>query len=142
MGLFDTSAANLSTELGFVVILPRFQRTHVLSNAAGLLLHFALDTPTAGGLGLRRVTWKANPHNDRSLRAAERLGFRKEGILRWERVLPEWKTEAMGAIPVPPREGDSKPNCPGTDTAVLSLCWPDWEGGAREAVDALMQRIR
>ncbi|KAJ6516902.1 acyl-CoA N-acyltransferase [Mycena vitilis] len=138
IGLLDTSTANLSSEIGFVLTLPQFQRTHVTTNAAGLLLHWTLDGPTEGGLGLRRVAWKANANNARSVRAAERLGFRREALLRWDRVLPEWKKESGNGGSV--RAGDSKPGCVGRDTVVLSLCWDDWESGARESVNMLMQR--
>ncbi|KAJ7040923.1 acyl-CoA N-acyltransferase [Mycena alexandri] len=138
IGLLDTSAANLSTEIGFVITLPRFQRTHVTSNAAGLLLRWALELPAEGGLGLRRVAWKANAHNTRSVRAAERLGFRKEAVLRWDRVLPAWKTDSGNGVGT--RTGDSKAECAGRDTVVLSLCWDDWEAGARESVNSIIQR--
>ncbi|KAJ7687697.1 acyl-CoA N-acyltransferase [Mycena rosella] len=138
IGLLDTSPAHLSTELGFVITLPRFQRTHVTSGATGLLLRWALDALAAGGLGLRRVAWKANTLNVSSVRAAERMGFRQEGVLRWERALPAWKTEAGNGGGM--REGDTLPNCVGRDTVLLSLCWDDWEGGARESVNAIMQR--
>ncbi|KAJ7097528.1 acyl-CoA N-acyltransferase [Mycena epipterygia] len=138
IGLLETSVAHLNTEIGFVITLPRFQRTHVTSSAAGLLLHFALDLPAAGGLGLRRVAWKANAHNANSIRAAERMGFRKEGVLRWERVLPADRTEGGNGVDL--RAGDSRPGCLGRDTILLSLCWDDWEGGARDSVNAIMQR--
>ncbi|KAJ7444607.1 acyl-CoA N-acyltransferase [Mycena galericulata] len=138
IGLINTDAANLCTEVGFIITLPRFQRTHVTSNAAGLLLRWVLDAPAAGGLGLRRVAWMANTQNVGSVRAAERLGFRREGVLRWDRVLPEWKAAAGNGGTI--RGGDSKPNCVGADSVVLGLCWDDWEGGAREAVDAIMRR--
>lgn len=133
IGLLDTSPVNLSTEIGFVITLPAFQRTHVTSSAAGLLLRFALDE-----LRLRRVVWKANSLNVASVRTAERMGFRKEGVLRWDRVLAAGKTE--GGNGGGERERDPKPGCLGRDTVLLSLCWDDWEAGAREAVDAIMQR--
>ncbi|KAJ6564631.1 acyl-CoA N-acyltransferase [Mycena capillaripes] len=138
IGLLDTSATNLSTEIGFVITLPRFQRTHITGNAAGLLLHWTLDAPAEGGLGLRRVAWKANTQNARSVRAAERLGFRREGVLKWDRVLPEWKAE--GGNGGGARDGDPKPGCLGRDTMLLSLCWDDWESGARESLNEIMQR--
>jgi RimJ/RimL family protein N-acetyltransferase len=138
IGLLDTSTANLSTEIGFVITFPRFQRTHVTANAAGLLLHWTLDSPAEGGLGLRRVAWKANSLNTRSVRAAERLGFRREAVLRWDRVLPEWKAEGGNGGGV--RMGDLKPSCLGRDTMLLSLCWDDWETGARELVNKIMER--
>ncbi|KAJ7870147.1 hypothetical protein B0H14DRAFT_3107131 [Mycena olivaceomarginata] len=126
IGFLDTSAVHLCTEIGFVITLPRFQRTHVTRRPRG-------------GLGLRRVAWTANIHNAGSIRVAERLGFRREGVLRWERVLPMSRTEDVGNGGGA-RSGDPKYGCLGRDTLLLSLCWDDWEGGAREAVDAIMQR--
>jgi RimJ/RimL family protein N-acetyltransferase len=139
IGFLETSAVHLCTEIGFVITLPRFQRAHVTSNAAGLLLRFALEPPAAGGLGLRRVAWTANIHNAGSIRVAERLGFRREGVLRWERVLPTSRTEDVGNGGGA-RAGDPKHGCLERDTLLLSLCWDDWEGGAGEAVNAIMQR--
>lgn len=136
LGFLNTSRMNLCTEIGFVTILPQFQRTHVTSNAVGLLLHYSLDLPSAGGLGLRRVVWQTNALNAASVRAGERMGFRKEGILRWDRVLPSGKVGNGGEE----RVGDPRQGCPGRDTAILSLCWDDWESGGRERVDAIMAR--
>ncbi|PPQ69008.1 hypothetical protein CVT26_001942, partial [Gymnopilus dilepis] len=45
LGLINSSAPNLSTEIGCIIILPAFQRTHVASNAVGLLLQYALNLP-------------------------------------------------------------------------------------------------
>ncbi|KAJ7722892.1 acyl-CoA N-acyltransferase [Mycena maculata] len=139
IGVVNTSTLHLKCEIGFIITLPRFQRTHVTSNAAGLLLHFLLDAPAQGGLGLRRVSWEAVTHNTSSVRAAERLGFRREGVRRWNWVLPESKNEANengGAT----RDGDPKPNSLGGDCIMLGLCWDEWEGGVRETVDASMKR--
>ncbi|KAJ7100827.1 acyl-CoA N-acyltransferase [Mycena belliarum] len=138
IGLFETSPESLATELAFLITLPQFQRTHITSNAIGLLLRWTLDTPAAGGLGLRRVAWKANARNTKSVRAAERMGFRKEGVLRWESVLPAWKTEVANGGGV--REGDPVPGGLGRDTVLLSVCWDDWEGGVGESVKAIMER--
>ncbi|KAJ7176863.1 acyl-CoA N-acyltransferase [Mycena filopes] len=138
IGLLDTSPANLSTEIGPVVTLPAFQRTHVTANAMGLLLHWALDALEAGGLGLRRVAWKANANNAGSMRAAQRLGFRQEGVLRWDRVWSASKAATGNGGGT--RKGDPRADCSGCDTVVLSLCWDDWEAGARESVNKIMQR--
>ncbi|KAF7345852.1 Acyl-N-acyltransferase [Mycena venus] len=138
IGFMNTLPAHLSTEIGCVITLPRFQRTHVTANGVGLLLHLALDAPAEGGFGLRRVVWQTNALNTASMRAAERLGFRHEGVLRWDHILRPGK--AANRVDVPLRAGDPKPDGPGTDTMVYSLCWDDWEGGAREAVDTVMQR--
>jgi RimJ/RimL family protein N-acetyltransferase len=137
IGLLNTSTANLVTEIGFVLMLPAFRRTHVTSNAIGLLLRYALNLPTAGGLGLRRVVWQASAINGPSLRAAERMGFKREGVLRWTWVLPEGKERGNGRER---RKGDPKENQLGRDTVVLGLCWDDWENGGEEQVDAIIAR--
>ncbi|KAL8831089.1 MAG: hypothetical protein Q9170_005439, partial [Blastenia crenularia] len=45
IGYLSSSKAHLSAEIGFLITLPAFQRTHVTSNAVGLLLQYALDAP-------------------------------------------------------------------------------------------------
>ena len=142
---------NLATEIGTVLILPPFQRTHVASNAVGLLLKYALDLPmpsqpadaipagaggSKSGLGLRRVVWQANVLNTASLRLAERMGFTLVGICRWDRVLPSGK-EGNG---LKTREGDPRAGCPGRDSAVLAICWDEWEDGVKDKVARIMER--
>jgi RimJ/RimL family protein N-acetyltransferase len=65
---------HLKVELGNIWYSPIAQRTGVNAEAIGLLLAHAF------GLGYRRVEWKCDARNERSRRAAERLGFRFEGI--------------------------------------------------------------
>lgn len=146
MGYINTSFQNLCTEIGAVIILPAFQRTHVASNAVGLLLNYALNLPSTspddngGGLGLRRVVWQANFLNKGSTRLASRMHFQFEGILRWDRVLPIGKDEASNGKPT--RDGDLRPENVGRDTAIYSLCWDDWElKGAKEKVAGVMARV-
>jgi len=118
IGLLNTSANNLSTELGWLITLPAFQRTHVTNNAIGLLLTWCLDSPAQGGLGLRRVQYQSNPENAASVRKAEGFGFQFEMVQRFQRVV----------------------NKPGKwDTAMYSMCWDDWQE-QREKVQAMMQR--
>lgn len=45
----NTSKVNLSSEIGVVIILPEYQRTHVTTNAVGLLLQYAFAPPVEGG---------------------------------------------------------------------------------------------
>ncbi|KAJ3512247.1 hypothetical protein NMY22_g15389 [Coprinellus aureogranulatus] len=62
-----SSPANLCTEIGSAIVLPAYQRTHVATNAVGLLLNYALNLPSHPsfpGLGLRRVVWQANFLNE------------------------------------------------------------------------------
>jgi RimJ/RimL family protein N-acetyltransferase len=139
MSFMDTSPVHLSTEIGYVVVLPNYQRTHVTTNAIGLMLQYALDSEEKGGLGLRRVQWKANERNEGSIKAAERLGFRREGLLRWHFVFRDGERKGKAgngrALPRGSYKGDL-----GRDTVVLGICWDDWEEGAKEVVERVMAR--
>jgi RimJ/RimL family protein N-acetyltransferase len=133
----NTSSVNLSTEIGFVIILPPFQRTHVTTNAVGLLLLHAFDLPPHG-LGLRRVQWKATPQNTRSVNAAQRLGFKLEGIMRWFVVFPASKARASNGGGE--REGDPLPGTISSDLAMLAVCWDDWESERPRVLQAMDRR--
>ena len=134
-----TSAMHLSTEIGGIVILSTFHRTYVTTNAVGLMLRCALAGVRDGGLGLRRVVWQASSMNAASIRVAERLGFRREGMLRWHYVFRNGveRHKVGNGRPLPPGsdEGDL-----GRDTVLLSLCWDEWEVGVREHVERAMAR--
>jgi RimJ/RimL family protein N-acetyltransferase len=134
--LTSTNAENASTEIG-VIVFPEYQRTHVATNAIGLLLQWTLDPPPAGGLGLRRVEWRAHVDNRVSRATAERFGFELEGIARWQRVLPNSKT-GLPVDALEKRNGTSGEH-PGRHTAIYSLVWDEWDD-KRPAVVALMER--
>jgi RimJ/RimL family protein N-acetyltransferase len=158
IALIKASPANLSAEIGWVIVFPAFQRTHVASNAVALLLRYCLELPSDSdsdsdsgstnanannaapapmtGLGLRRVQWFAHAENEASRRTALRVGFREEGTLRWERVIAPGKVG--NGIPV--RDGDPLGGAsPSRHSVVLSLCVDDWEdGGVRELVGQLI----
>ncbi|KAF5342380.1 hypothetical protein D9611_001852 [Ephemerocybe angulata] len=135
IGYLNSAPHNRSIEIGPVIVLPRAQRTFVSSNAIGLMLKYALNLPEEAGLGLRKVAWTANPNNAASVRAAERMGFKIEGVARWTWVLPNGKDG--GKPPVDGKRGEGQ----GRDSTLLSLCWDDWEGGAREKVEQLIARV-
>ncbi|KAL9597301.1 MAG: hypothetical protein Q9219_005225 [cf. Caloplaca sp. 3 TL-2023] len=139
VGYLSSSVENLCTEIGLLIILPAFQRTHVTSNAVGLLLQYALDTPEQGGLGLGRVQWHCNSVNLASRKVVERFGFTFEGIQRWERVFRDGvrlgKVGNGRGVPKGAAEGDL-----GRDTAVYAYCWEEWEDGGREKCRVLMER--
>lgn len=126
--------ATLAAEVG-IITFPAYQATYVTTHAMGLLLKLTLDV-AGNGLGLRRVQWCTHSKNQKSVHAAERLGFKMEGVLHWLRVLPERK-EGNG---IPLRQGDPKPDNLGRDTIQLSLCWDDWENGGRAHIEKLMAR--
>ena len=137
IGLFDTSPENLSLDI-VVVTFPKYQRTRLTTNMVGLLLGFCLEVPENGGLGLRRVQWQTNPQNTTSVRTALRLGFLHEGVKRWDRIIPASGVKPNTAEKLP-REGDPRMTDFGRHTAILGLCWDDWEDGAREKVGELMK---
>jgi len=97
-------------------------------------MRFCFDLPSAGGLGLRRLQWTANPVNKASIKVAEKMGFVYEGTMRWTLVLQEGK-EGKGS-----REGDPVGG-PGRDSVLLAICWDDWEGEVRERVVKLMEKV-
>lgn len=134
MSLMTASFTNASAEIGSILIFPKFQRTHVTTNATGLLLAYSFDPVDQGGLGLRRVQWQANVENLPSVACAKRLGFQFEGIQRWQRVLPPQK---KGLVPESMERKDGRG--PGRHEAVLAICWDDWEGGVREKIQKSME---
>ena len=72
--LMSNSAAHLKIELGGIWYSPIVQRTNANTEATYLMLKHAF------GLGYRRVEWKCDTQNERSRRAALRMGFKFEGI--------------------------------------------------------------
>jgi len=138
VALLETYPQNLSTEVGLLVTFPRYQRTHLTSNMVGLLLQYCLELPENGGLGLRRVQWQANVQNAASINASKRMGFLWEGVKRWDRVIPA-SVGKPNTVERLPREGDSRMADLGRHTALLAVCWDDWEDGTREKVKELMK---
>lgn len=137
ISLFATNPVNAVTEIG-IIILPAFQRTHVSSNAIGLLLLWTLDPPSAGGLGLRRVEWLTHVDNQASRKAAVRMGFELEGILRWQRVSPLGVGLPVEALE---KRNGTKGELPGRHTAIFSVVWDEWEE-KRPRILAMMERKR
>ncbi|WVQ85463.1 hypothetical protein IAT38_007628 [Cryptococcus sp. DSM 104549] len=135
--LYHSDVDMMSSELGWMIVLDPFQRTHVLTHTAGLLIHRILDMPSEGGLGLRRCQWFASSLNDKSQGAAKRLGFREDGVIRNHRVLTKGRDGAR-----PGRKGDYKEDCMSRDSWLGSISWDQWEGegGVREHIDKLMAR--
>ncbi len=80
--LMEIQPANAAIELGHIWFAPRMQRTRAATEAMFLLLRLAADE-----LGYRRLVWKCNALNEPSRRAALRLGFQYEGLLRATNVV-------------------------------------------------------
>lgn len=73
----DIIASVARLEIGYTWYAARYQRTHINTACKLLLLGHAFDT-----LGAAVVGWRTDNFNFASQRAIERLGARKDGILR------------------------------------------------------------
>ena len=62
-------------EIGHIWFGPQLQRTRAATEALYLMIRHAMDD-----LGYRRMHWRCNALNQKSRNAAQRLGFRFEGI--------------------------------------------------------------
>jgi RimJ/RimL family protein N-acetyltransferase len=69
-------------EIGHIWFAPELQRSAAATEAVYLLARHAFDD-----LGYRRLEWKCNALNEASRRAAERFGFRFEGIFRNHQIV-------------------------------------------------------
>ena len=102
--------------------MPDFQRSYVASNAISLLLQYGLDPKEKDGLGLMRVQWNRGTENTALMRVVERMGFVREGGLRWQHVhrdgIPRGKVGNGKGVPSGGSEGDL-----GRDTVIYGLCW-------------------
>lgn len=73
----DIVPAIRRVEIGYTWYAKRVQRTHVNTTAKYLLMGHAFDT-----LGCALVGWRTDNFNHASQKAIERLGARKDGVLR------------------------------------------------------------
>ncbi|KAJ5322893.1 hypothetical protein N7452_011182 [Penicillium brevicompactum] len=134
-----TSPVDLCTEIGFIVILPPYQRSHVATNAVGLALQMAFKSPEDGGIGLKRVHWMASSRNLASARLAERMGFENVGVIPWHmRFVKGTLNGKTGNGRVPPPGSD--PEDLWRDTLSFSLAWDRWERAAKELTEVAMER--
>jgi RimJ/RimL family protein N-acetyltransferase len=69
-------------EIGHIAFGKAMQRSPGSTEAVWLLARHAFDD-----LGYRRLEWKCNAQNARSMRATERLGFTYEGLFRQHMVI-------------------------------------------------------
>lgn len=77
----SNSPEHLKVELGSIWYSPLAQRTGANTEATYLMLRHAF------GLGYRRVEWKCDALNERSRRAALRMGFAFEGVQEYHYIV-------------------------------------------------------
>ncbi|PSR83197.1 acetyltransferase [Coniella lustricola] len=131
----NTSQLSRSTEIGFIVVLPAYQRTHVALNTTGLLLQYAFDDDT--GLALARVGWWTSSKNVASARLAEKIGFSKVGEIPYHMAFPLGRMNGKvgNGKPLPPR---SDPDDVWRDSLLFSVSWDQWKAGSRKMMEVLM----
>ncbi|EKM52150.1 uncharacterized protein PHACADRAFT_262662 [Phanerochaete carnosa HHB-10118-sp] len=78
----DPKQANLDLRMMSVKLIPKFRGSPLFVHASYLLLSYILNPTAEGGLGMVRIGWRSPPENTRSHRAAEKLGFTREGVQR------------------------------------------------------------
>ncbi len=97
---YGIDAPHRILSVGYTWIGKPWHRTGLNRESKLLLLRHAFDD-----LGANRVAWETDIRNLRSQKAIERLGARREGVLRAHRVRPD------GTV---------------RDTVVYSLTGPEW----------------
>ena len=81
---YQLSRENRTVAIGYTFLGQPWWRTGVNTEAKLLLLERAFDE-----LGSVRVVWHTDIRNERSQRAIERLGARREGVLRMHKQRPD-----------------------------------------------------
>lgn len=79
--IYSIDYLNKSCEIGSTFYGKRYRRTHVNTTVKLLLLTYAFET-----LGMIRVQFKTDEQNLVSQKAIERIGAKKEGTMRNERI--------------------------------------------------------
>jgi RimJ/RimL family protein N-acetyltransferase len=121
-----------SIEVGHINFSPALQGTVAGTEALYLMMAWAFEA------GYRRFEWKCNAHNLASRRAAQRLGFRFEGVFRQADVVKgrNRDTAWFGAI-------DSEwPALKEAYAAWLSPSNIDTEGRQRESLGDMTRLVR
>lgn len=110
------------------------QRSHVTTHAAGLLLRHALNDPSVGGSGLKRVVGGTHLDNEASLSAMLRGGFQQSGVT----TFTKWDgqdTDFLGALSRVLKTLTSPEK-----TWLSSISSEDWNHGLRAKVDEVIAR--
>ncbi|RYE10355.1 MAG: N-acetyltransferase [Hyphomicrobiales bacterium] len=80
--LMEVQWAHLSMELGYVMFGPPLQRTRLATEAFFLIMSHIFDD-----LAFERLEWPCAASNLKSRKAASRLGFQFEGLMRHKLIL-------------------------------------------------------
>jgi N-acetyltransferase len=112
----DMVPSAMRVEIGYTWYRASVQRTHVNTACKWLLLSHAFDVMECGVVG-----WRTDQFNFVSQRAIERLGARRDGVIRHHAVR---------------RDGTIR------DTVMYSLTRQEWQQGTRAHLEWLLARPR
>ncbi|WVQ93845.1 hypothetical protein IAU59_000923 [Kwoniella sp. CBS 9459] len=137
-GLIRVTEEYMDAIFGVINIHPRYRRTHINTHAMKLTLSYLFDE-----LKLVRVQYDADVTNEASIRAAERFGFKAEGICRNYNGLA--RPRSTDTLPVEPGiQGDNEKGQAGQarshDTWLSAMTDYDWVNGGKEGLEKLMER--
>jgi len=107
---YDIQPAFESLQLGYTWYGEKFRGTGLNKHCKFLLLQFAFET-----LDMKRVEFRADARNERSIAAMKSLGCKEEGILRSH---------------APIEDGTRR------DSIILSILQPEWQQEVRERLKA------
>jgi RimJ/RimL family protein N-acetyltransferase len=107
---YDIQNHHQTLQLGFTWYGKAFQRTGLNRHCKNLLLSFAFET-----LDFKRVEFRADLENKRSIQAMKNIGCTEEGILRNNTI---------------------KANGKRRDSVVLSILQEDWLDGVKEQLES------
>ena len=128
ISLYDANPEDRAVEIGHVHVFPGHRGVGVATAATRLLLGYLFSAPDEGGLGLYRVEWHASTKNASSIAVAEKLGFEKIGVVRYERVFKDGvhkgKIGNGEEVELPP---DSSPGDLYRDLAMFAMYWDTWQ---------------
>ncbi|KAK1219709.1 hypothetical protein PQX77_017570 [Marasmius sp. AFHP31] len=129
----DPLYATLDVKMMGMKIFPEFRGKHIFKHACFLLLSYALSPIKEGGLGVVRVGWRTPPENVRSQKAAEKIGFKREGIMRCYEVKDfdphsNYPNEAENII----NDGTNRAT---EDGVVFSMTVHDWLGSEKAELE-------
>jgi len=131
LALLDIQPTHAAVEIGGIWFGPRLRRTRGATEAMALLMRHVMDD-----LGYRRLVWKCNALNAPSRRAALRLGFVPEGVLRAAVVVKGRRRDtAMFSI-----LAAEWPACRDAILAWLDPANTGHDGGPREGLAAIRAR--
>jgi N-acetyltransferase len=112
---YDIQPANETLQLGYTWYGREFQGTGLNKHCKFLLLSFAFEE-----LLMKRVEFRADARNEKSIKAMKSIGCTVEGILRSNSIT---------------REGGRR------DSIVLSILREEWEGGLRKSLKDKLSQV-